>query len=384
MENSNEEIDLVNIGKTILNKRYIIGGILLICLIIGFIYSFLCVQPIYKTTTKILIDKSDASLTEFLPNSSIVNIVANDLNMEYSEISDNLAATFDKTTKTVNIEVNYKDSKQSYNILRKYVELLKPELEQTYSITKYDTIVQPHEKLNAINVDHIKDLGTALLAGIIISVVYIFIIISVIKVVSINQVEELGIMYLGNLEKDVNPDNKLFITENIRQINNLKRIMTNIELNKNIYRPQVLLCTGIENKVGTTYTVTNLASVFAEIGKKVLIIDCNNNNLNKVFEEANNKKVNIISLKELNINEKNLINKDTQKVINDLKEKYDLILIDGKSMLSDIDSTVLSNVTDGTIFISDYSKTKRKNLIQAKKYVENVNGKILGLIINNK
>lgn len=383
MEN-NEGIDIVNIGKTILNKKYIIGAIILVCLVIGFIYSFLCVTPIYITTTKILIDKTDASITEFLPNSGIMNEAANNLNIDYSEISDNLTASFDKTTKTITIEVKYKDSAKAYNIVNKYRELLKTELEGTYSITKYDSIVELHENTTPINVDHIKDLGTALTVGIVISIIYMFIIINMIKVVGINQVEELGIMYLGNLEKDINPDNKLFITENISQVNKLKRIMANIELNKNIYRPQTLLFSGIEDKVGTTYTIINLASIFAEVEKKVLVIDCNDNNLKKVFEEANNKKVTISTLKELNINDKNLITKNTEKIINDLKEKYDLILIDGKSMLKETSSTILSNIVDGTVFVSNSAKTNRRDISQAKKYIENVNGKILGLIINNK
>ena len=65
-----------------------------------------------------------------------------------------------------------------------------------------------------------------------------------------------------------------------------------------------------------------------------------------------------------------------------LKCMYDVVLLDGTSCMLVSDSIALSSMVESTILIAESKKTKTNDLNKVKKLIKDVNGKILGVIIN--
>lgn len=71
-----------------------------------------------------------------------------------------------------------------------------------------------------------------------------------------------------------------------------------------------------------------------------------------------------------------------KQLVNLLKNMYDIVLIDGTSSILVADSIALSSMVDSTILVAENRKTKINDLKKVKKLIEDVNGNILGVILN--
>ena len=74
---------------------------------------------------------------------------------------------------------------------------------------------------------------------------------------------------------------------------------------------------------------------------------------------------------------------ETNELIKELKQNFDVVLFDTPPTLSVTDSAILGSKTDGVILVYQAGKTSRYALLRTKTQLENVNAKIWGLIINN-
>lgn len=74
--------------------------------------------------------------------------------------------------------------------------------------------------------------------------------------------------------------------------------------------------------------------------------------------------------------------KNMKRLVNLLKNMYDIVLIDGTSSILVADSIALSSMVDSTILVAENRKTKINDLKKVKKLIEDVNGNILGVILN--
>lgn len=77
-----------------------------------------------------------------------------------------------------------------------------------------------------------------------------------------------------------------------------------------------------------------------------------------------------------------LVSEKMQELITSLKEICDLVIFDGTPSLLVTDSVILSRLVDSTIIVTSYKETKMDNLQKIKKDIENVGGKVSGVIIN--
>lgn len=74
---------------------------------------------------------------------------------------------------------------------------------------------------------------------------------------------------------------------------------------------------------------------------------------------------------------------EMNSLIQELKQNYDLVLFDSAPTLPVSDSAILGAKADGAIIVYQAGKTSRNALIRSKIQLENVNIKILGIVINN-
>ena len=390
----NEEIYLKDVVKACYKRKIQLIAVLIMFLILGMLYTFYIKKTLYKVETQILIDKSDTYIDQ---------VVSND------ELCQNkINAKFDKSSKVITATVEMENSEKAFNIINQYIENVQGKLQEIYDLKTFKVIENPEIPSEASNINHKRDIFIALCIGIIIDIIYIMSIFSFSGLTNIYDIEEkLKIKALGIIDLDNKKRKKDYITKNEKIQNQLKRIKTNLVLNKKTNTKTILL-TGTKNGDGVSYIINNLAIQFANLYSKVLIVDANfknrfmtnvtktiqnkglaellsTNNVDEVDElihETKNERIFILPTGEINVIEDEFDKENITNVMEKLKLKYDIILIDSENINENIFPMYLSNITDSTIIVATYGKVRQENLLKTKKEIENVGGKISGIILN--
>ena len=390
----NEEIYLKDVVKACYKRKIQLIAVLIMFLILGMLYTFYIKKTLYKVETQILIDKSDTYIDQ---------VVSND------ELCQNkINAKFDKSSKVITATVEMENSEKAFNIINQYIENVQGKLQEIYDLKTFKVIENPEIPSEASNINHKRDIFIALCIGIIIDIIYIMSIFSFSGLTNIYDIEEkLKIKALGIIDLDNKKRKKDYITKNEKIQKQLKRIKANLVLNKKTNTKTILL-TGTKNGDGVSYIINNLAIQFANLYSKVLIVDANfknrfmtnvtktiqnkglaellsTNNVDEVDElihETKNERIFILPAGEINVIEDEFDKENITNVMEELKLKYDIILIDSENINENIFPMYLSNITDSTIIVATYGKVRQENLLKTKKEIENVGGKISGIILN--
>ena len=390
----NEEIYLKDVVKACYKRKIQLIAVLIMFLILGMLYTFYIKKTLYKVETQILIDKSDTYIDQ---------VVSND------ELCQNkINAKFDKSSKVITATVEMENSEKAFNIINQYIENVQGKLQEIYDLKTFKVIENPEIPSEASNINHKRDIFIALCIGIIIDIIYIMSIFSFSGLTNIYDIEEkLKIKALGIIDLDNKKRKKDYITKNEKIQKQLKRIKANLVLNKRTNTKTILL-TGTKNGDGVSYIINNLAIQFANLYSKVLIVDANfknrfmtnvtktiqnkglaellsTNNVDEVDElihETKNERIFILPTGEINVIEDEFDKANITNVMEKLKLKYDIILIDSENINENIFPMYLSNITDSTIIVATYGKVRQENLLKTKKEIENVGGKISGIILN--
>lgn len=159
---------------------------------------------------------------------------------------------------------------------------------------------------------------------------------------------------------------------------------------------------------GKSTTTTNLATVFAQAGNRVLIVDSDlrRPTLHKLFKVTNNLGLTNYLLKQNTIVEviqtTQVPNLDfmasgklpnssmgilgsaqMKQLIAELKPRYDYILFDSPPILGVSDASVLASEVDMVIQVIQYRRYPQPMTLRAKQMIEKVGGNLVGLVLNN-
>ena len=74
--------------------------------------------------------------------------------------------------------------------------------------------------------------------------------------------------------------------------------------------------------------------------------------------------------------------KAMERLIAELKEIYDVIILDSAPLQAVTDAQILSTKSDGTILVVRAEKTKRDSVASAKELLDKVNANVLGVVLN--
>ncbi len=187
-----------------------------------------------------------------------------------------------------------------------------------------------------------------------------------------------------------------------------RTIRTNIKFampNKNVH---TFLITSASPGDGKTTTAANVAIVFAQEGKKVLIVDGDmrkpsmhysfhttnspglSNLLSRqwsiedVVKETGIKGVHLIPCGQLPSNPAELLSSSVlDLLLAEMKEKYEVVIFDAPPLLAVADAQILSNKCDGTILVINTGKTTKENLARAIEVLQTAKATILGTVLNN-
>jgi succinoglycan biosynthesis transport protein ExoP len=71
------------------------------------------------------------------------------------------------------------------------------------------------------------------------------------------------------------------------------------------------------------------------------------------------------------------------ELIQDVKQRFDLVLVDSPPILGVSDASVLASEVDLTMIVVQHRKLPRNMLLRVKQSVENVGGNVIGVVLNN-
>lgn len=206
----------------------------------------------------------------------------------------------------------------------------------------------------------------------------------------------------------------LFITKNPKSsfAEAIRCIRTNIAFSSVDKDVKIIMNTSPEAGDGKSFISSNLAVTYAQEGKKVLLIDADlrRGRLHTIFEVMNitsggytnlmlnfkenmsfdkyifptfDKNIDLLPTGPTPPNPVELLgSENNRKLLEHLKKKYDLIIMDCAPIIGLSDSLVITTLSDINLITVSAKKTKMENLERTKKIFEQVNAKIDGVILN--
>lgn len=187
-----------------------------------------------------------------------------------------------------------------------------------------------------------------------------------------------------------------------------RTIRTNINFSMPGPDTQTILFTSASKEEGKSTTSCNMAIVFAEAGKRVLLVDADMRRptLHHTFQMPNK-----IGLSNLLLNKGRL--QDSVKrsgvpgldlllcgqippnpaellstpkldeLLDEMKSKYDIIIIDSPPLLSVTDSKILANKCDATVLVVNTGKSEKESVVKARDALVTSKAFIMGVVMNN-
>jgi succinoglycan biosynthesis transport protein ExoP len=159
---------------------------------------------------------------------------------------------------------------------------------------------------------------------------------------------------------------------------------------------------------GKSTTVFNLASVFAQSGQRVLIVDSDlrRPTLHKMFHVTNSIGLTNYLLKQNTLEEVIQTSKipmmdflasgklpssslgilssaQMKNLIGELKQRYDFVFFDSPPIMGVSDASILASEVDMTLQVIQYRRYPQPMNVRAKQLIEKVGGNLVGIVLNN-
>lgn len=440
MEN-NEYIDMKKILNIILSKKIFIALIILLSLVVGYFYSYYYKKPQYNSSVTVLLTGDEAqgekqvTQTDLNLNSGLIStygsiaksanvlskVIENlGLDISVQNLQKNLTVAEIKNTQFLKITVENSNPETAMKIANEISKVFVEQIKTIYNIQNINIIDTAEISNTPCNINHIKDMAIALMAGIFASGVLILILyilddtIKSEKDIPVN----LKLETIGTIPNTNKTNNELIIETDPKSyiVECLKTTRTNILYASNINKKKAILFTSAREKEGKSFIVNNIAVAFAQANKKVLIVDTNlrtPKGRSQIFENqtgeglsdfikeiTENKLENLEKAKKyiketkipnLHILESGTIPPNPSELLSStnmrnllelLKSMYDLVLLDGTPSMIVSDSIALSTMVDSTILIAENKVSKINELKKTKRQIQDVGGKIMGVILN--
>jgi len=188
-----------------------------------------------------------------------------------------------------------------------------------------------------------------------------------------------------------------------------RTIRTNIQFASVDNKIQSLLVTSSGPGEGKSTTTANLAVVYAEAGKKVLLVDADlrkptvhytfrldnltglsnvlvgENTLDEAANRTDIENLDVISCGPIPPNPSELLaSKKMEQFISEATQSYDLVVFDTPPVLAVTDAQILANMVDGSILVVRSKHTELESATKAKDVLEPARAKLLGTVLNGR
>lgn len=193
-----------------------------------------------------------------------------------------------------------------------------------------------------------------------------------------------------------------------------RALRTNLQfMNSSDDDNQIILVTSTFPGEGKTWVSSNIAVAYAQAGKKTCIVDVDlrkgrvytvfnasptpgvsnyltgvsvnkeNMNIAHFMQETELPNLYVIPAGNIPPNPSELlISPKMKKMLNELKNTVDVIILDGTPCELVTDATIVSRIVDQTLIVAAHNSTKMEELKRTEKAIENAGGKVTGVILN--
>lgn len=193
-----------------------------------------------------------------------------------------------------------------------------------------------------------------------------------------------------------------------------RTLRTNIQFMSTNKKLKTLLITSTFPSEGKSWVASNLAVTFAQAGNRVILIDADMRkgrqytifgvsprpglsnylsgidvenpddiDISKYIQKTEVENLLIMTAGNIPPNPSELlVSPQMVKLLEDLKEVCDIIIIDGTPCELVTDSIILSRIVDSTVIVTAHKETKKDNLEKIIKNIQNVGGHLAGVVVN--
>lgn len=187
-----------------------------------------------------------------------------------------------------------------------------------------------------------------------------------------------------------------------------KQLRTNIDFSNVDRDLKVIMMTSSNIGEGKSTASANAAIAFAQTGRRVLLIDgdLRNPSLHLIFHVPNQVGLTTVLSQQKRLEEviqpaavadlhlipsgalpasptEMLSSKAMKDLLQELKEQYDVIIIDTPPLLVASDAQITAALSDGVILVVHSGKVKKEEARKAKANLDMVNARVIGAILNN-
>ncbi|RLJ90591.1 CpsD/CapB family tyrosine-protein kinase [Planococcus citreus] len=187
-----------------------------------------------------------------------------------------------------------------------------------------------------------------------------------------------------------------------------RRLRTNLNLSSVPGEFRSLLVASSAEGEGRSMVAANLAVVYAQQGKKVLLVDgdLRNPTANESFGLKNKaglstilegrmgmeaaiqknafENLDLLSSGPVPSNPSELLSSDTMAQLMDRMAKtYGIVIFDSPPLLKAVDAQIIANKCDGSILVIHSGATDRKQVLKAQEILASSGSQLIGVILNN-
>lgn len=446
-----EEINLKDTLLIIWNRKMRIILVTAIFMILGVYYSYKYIIPEYTSSTTLVLATSEgkadnqintitttditlnsklvSTYSELLKSKDVIRQVISNLrmNVEEEELRNNISVSLVKDTELIKISVTSKEATDASKIANEMAKVFIDEVSEIYNINNVHIVDKAEINNEPSNINHIKDIVIFGLIGAFISILSAFI--SDMLDTTVKTTEEVEKQFkvpvlastpLQDFSGGKNKSTKIkkelisqrYPNSPVSEI--FRTLRTNIQFMNASKKLKTILITSTFPGEGKSWVCSNLAVIFAQTGKKVILIDADmrkgriytifgispipglsnyltqiNTNENekiditKYIQKTEVENLSVITSGNIPPNPSELlVSAKMEKLLTDLEAEFDIIIIDGTPTELVTDSVILSRVVDTTIIVTAYKETKKDCLERTIKSIQNVGGKTAGIVIN--
>ncbi|MCP1450467.1 CpsD/CapB family tyrosine-protein kinase [Priestia megaterium] len=188
-----------------------------------------------------------------------------------------------------------------------------------------------------------------------------------------------------------------------------RTIRTNIQFSNVDQDIKTIVLTSSGAEEGKSTTSSNLATVYAQQGLNVLLIDADlrkptghytfrlenhigltnvltrQSTLAQAVQESEIPHLSVLTSGPIPPNPSELLaSAQMTELLKEMKKQFDMIIFDTPPILAVADAQILANQVDGTILVVSSGKTEKDAALKSKELLSNAQGKLLGVVLNNR
>ena len=442
----NEELDLTSIMEIVKKWFFLIMIFMILGLAGAFLYNSTAILK-YQSKTTLYVEPSVSSAgvdyqgiltnqkmvqtyAEIIKSRRVINKVIENLNLNltYEELMDELTLSSATDTQIITVAIKDSSSVRAANIANEIANVLIKDLKENMKITNIKVIDEAIENDKAVEPRTTINMIIGLAGGMMVGLLLVFLFEASDKKITTHEdikkylnVKTLGIIPLNSIDDKIrSKKGKEYVkpvegnTLNIKILSDPNSLVSEsvrmIRTNLDFADLKLINVTSTMPSEGKSEFITNLASSFALLDKKVLVVDCDlrKPKVHRNFGLQRGKGLSNILLSKGDVYYKNVIqgfvsnkvridvltagaqvsnpselinSKAFEELLKELKEEYDLVLLDCPPVSNLTDGILVSKLVDGTVYVIESNRVDRELVSSTLDELRTNGANLLGTVL---